>query len=131
MAVWFLILGIVFVLIGFRSLWLVVSRRRRWKRYQGEVVDYVWERTAGSDLQFWMLRWVDEHGVARTAKNPTGSSGGTLRSFPFPVEVLVDPDNPEKAQVAKGGNSGVAAGIATLFVGLVFTGVGTLISVAS
>ncbi|WP_027942586.1 DUF3592 domain-containing protein [Amycolatopsis taiwanensis] len=71
---------------------------------------------------------MDDDGVTRTARNPTGSSTGTLRSFPFPVEVLVNPANPDQAQVAKGGNSGVAAGMAMFLVGLIFTGVGTLIA---
>ncbi|WP_328394326.1 DUF3592 domain-containing protein [Nocardia sp. NBC_00416] len=131
MAIGFTVLGAVLCATGIEQLWQVRDRRRHWKRYQGEVFDYVWESgSTNSSIQHWILRWVDEQGVPRTAKNPTGSSGGTLRSFPFPVEILVDPEDPQRAQVARGGNSGVAAGIAALAVGPVFIGVGVLLGVA-
>ncbi|MEV4127989.1 DUF3592 domain-containing protein [Nocardia sp. NPDC049707] len=130
MAIGFTVLGIFLFVNGIWQLRQVRDRRRHWKRHRSEVIDYVWESSSSSSsIQYWILRWVDEHGVPRTAKNPTGSSGGTLRSFPFPVEILVDPADPERAQIAGGRHSGVAAGIAALVVGLLFIGLGTLLGV--
>lgn len=131
MPVGFTALGIFLLGNGILQLWQVRDRRRHWKRYQGEVVDYAWKLgSSSSSVQYWILRWVDEHGVARTAENPTGGSGGTLRSFPFPVEILVDPRIPGRAQIAKGRHSGVAAGVAALVVGVVFLGLAALVGLA-
>lgn len=127
----FLVLGILFVILGIRGLQSVRYRRRHWLRYPGEAVDSVWETDDGKSYQYWILQWVGADGVRRTARNPHSSSGGTLRSFPFPVEVLVNPDNPRQAQVAEGGNSGLLGYALFAVVGGIFALVGIILGVAA
>ena len=123
----FLIGGVLMMIFGIRAIMKIRARRRTWLRYPGEAFDYVWESNGNSNsIQFWMLRWIDNQGVQRTARNPYGSSGGTFKSFPFPVEVLVNPDDPKDGRVARGGNSGVAGTLAAIGVGLLFSFVGAL-----
>jgi len=123
--------GVLFVVLGIRGLQAVRYRRRHWLRYPGEAVDYVWETDEGKSYQYWILRWVGADGVRRTARNPHGSSGGTLRSFPFPVEVMVNPDDPKQGQVAEGGNSGLGAYALFTVVGGVIALVGVIVGVAA
>lgn len=126
----FMLLGVTMAVLGIRGWRQVADRRRRWRRFPGEVFDYTWDRTGGNEsVQYWMLRWVGADGVQRTAKNPHGVSGGTLREFPFPMEVLVDPDDPRQAQVAKGSHSGLMGVVLMIPVGLIFLALGILIAV--
>lgn len=125
------VLGILFVIVGIRGLRTVRFWRRHWLRYPGEAVDSVWETDDGKSYQYWILQWIGADGVRRTARNPSGSSGGTLRSFPFPVEVMVNPDNPREGQVAQGGNSGLTGYALFTAVGGLFTIVGIIVGVAS
>jgi hypothetical protein len=116
----FTILGPLMVVLGIRMVVRNRHRQRAWIRYPGEAFDYVWHR----GNQYWMLRWIDRDGVQRTAQNPYGNSGGTVRSFPFPVEVLVDPQDPRSAQVATGANSGSLFNVLIIAIGLIFGLVG-------
>ncbi|AHH15585.1 putative membrane protein [Nocardia nova SH22a] len=125
----FVVLGMILSVLGTVQLVAIFRRRRTWWRCRGEVVDYTWD--AHTDIRHWILRWTDADGEIRTARNPTGSSGGTLRQFPFPVDILVDPENPGNAQVAKGSNSGVTACVLMSAVGLLFAGLGVLLIVAA
>ena len=120
----FAVLGLVFVVLGIRTLGQVAARRRTWIRYPGEAFDYVWHGGGRNSQQYWMLRWIDRDGVQRTAENPYGSSGGTLRSFPFPVDVLVNPENPREATVAEGARSGILTGWLFSLVGGLFAVIG-------
>ncbi|HEY9292027.1 MAG TPA: DUF3592 domain-containing protein [Microlunatus sp.] len=122
----FLVVGVLLMIFGIRSIVKVRRRRQHWLRYPGEAFDYVWESGNDSSIQFWMLRWIDNHGVQRTARNPYGVSGGTLKSFPFPVEVLVNPADPRDGQVSRGAHSGLTGAVVAIAAGLLFGLVGGL-----
>ncbi|SDS70543.1 DUF3592 domain-containing protein [Microlunatus soli] len=125
----FIVLGSVTTVLGIRGSRQLSERRRRWISYPGEVYDYVWDTGSDTSVQYWMLRWIGADGVSRTAKNPHGVSGGTLREFPFPIRVLVDPDDPTNAQVADGAHSGRIGLLIMIPVGVIFVGLGVLIAV--
>jgi hypothetical protein len=127
----FLVGGVLILILGIRTAVNVRRRRQSWIRYPGEAYDYVWDSSGDSSVQYWMLRWIDHQGVQRTTRNPYGVSGGTLKTFPFPVEVLVNPDNPREGQVARGARSGLTTAIAFIGVGLIFAVVGGVWSTAS
>ncbi|QDP94785.1 DUF3592 domain-containing protein [Microlunatus elymi] len=127
----FLVGGILMLIFGVRTAVGVRHRRLTWLRYQGEAFDYVWDNSGDSSTQHWMIRWIDNQGVQRTARNPYGVSGGTLKSFPFPVEILVNPDDPRQGQVAGGAQSGLTVAIAFIAAGVVFALVGAVWSVST
>jgi hypothetical protein len=127
LAVVFTAMGTLFVVVGVRTIIQVRRRKRTWIRYPGEAFDYVWRSGGRNSTQYWMLRWIDSGGVQRIAQNPHGTSGGTFKSFPFPVTVLVDPQNPRRAQVADGLHSGGATGWIFSVVGGMFAVVGLVL----
>lgn len=123
----FLVLGVGLIVFGVRGLRQQVVRRRQWREFPGQAVDYVWDTRNNTSVQYWVLEWIGDDGVQRTARNPYGVSGGTLREFPFPVRVLVDPDDPTRAQVARGAHSGLLGTMIMIPVGALFTIVGVLV----
>lgn len=125
----FILLGAVISVLGIRGSRQLVVQRRSWVSYPGEACDYVWDTSGDTSVQYWVLRWTGADGVSRTARNPHGVSGGTLREFPFPVRVLVDPDDPTNAQVADGAHSGRIGLLIMIPVGLIFVVLGVLIAV--
>lgn len=123
-------LGLIFLVLGIVLSRQQSSRRRSWLRVPGEAYDYVW-RGGETSTQHWMLRWTGPDGVERRCRNPFGVSGGTTRSFPFPVELMVDPNDPGRAQVASGPQSGSPAGIVFTGFGAVALVVGIVIAIVA
>lgn len=128
----FVVIGAVVAVMGFGIHRRVRYRQRHWVPVPGEAYDYVWE-SSGNDgsVQYWMIRWVGADGRQHTARNPYGVSGGTLRTFPFPVRLVVNPDDPTEAQVAEGWHSGRLGSVLMIVVGLLFVIVGGLIGILS
>lgn len=126
----FVLLGAAFIVFGIRGRRQLAERRRHWISYPGEAYDYEWDTSgADSSVQHWLIRWTGSDGVGRTAKNPHGVSGGTLREFPFPIRVLVDPEDPANAQVADGAHSGRIGVLIMIPVGAIFLVIGVLIAI--
>lgn len=125
------VLGLLFLGIGVTLLRQQGLRRRTWVRLRGEAYDYVWSGGDNS-LQTWKLRWSGPDGAEHRCQNPYGVSGGTLRTFPFPVDLLVDPADPDKAQVASGVQNGllIAVIFTVLGAGLLIVGAGVALALA-
>lgn len=113
-----IVFGLLFLGIGVTLLRQHSVRSRTWIRTRGEAYDYVWRGRGDDSVQHWKLRWVGPDGLEHHCQNPFGTSAGTLRTFPFPVDLLVDPTKPDRAQVASGLQNGVLMAV-------IFTVLGT------
>lgn len=87
----------------------------------GEVVAESWSSGvgasdgSGSALKSLTIRWVDDSGRAHLFTNPVQHSGaGFLRRVPYPVEVYVDPDNPNRGILSRGVGSYRGLGLVVL-----------------
>jgi hypothetical protein len=105
LALGMIVFGLMSLVLGIFLLGQHSGRRRSWTRMPGVAYGYV-RRGSANSTQQWLLRWTGPDGVERRCRNPFGVSSGTTRRFPFPVELLVDPNNPERAQVAAGPQGG-------------------------
>lgn len=129
LAAGFVLVGGVLATIGVTTVRRHLVRVRTWRREQATVVDHQWRGAGGSSTQHWVIERVTAaHGVVR-ALSQMGTSHGTLRGFPFPVTVLVDPEDDTRFVLADGSRSGwgglffVVGGLLLLAVGV---GVGVL-----
>ncbi|MBO0810945.1 MAG: hypothetical protein J2P23_02745 [Microlunatus sp.] len=123
-----ILFGLIFMITGIALLRQQSVRRRTWTRMRGEAYDFRWSGGDNSS-QYWLLRWTGPDGVQHQCQNPFGMSGGTARTFPFPVDLLVDPANPDRAQVAGGTRSGSAVAVIFTAFGAVVLVVGIAIAV--
>lgn len=122
------VIGLLFAIGGLVFVIRDRRRKREWLRVPGEVYDVVSGSGSSTNPTYhWMFRCTGPDGVQREHRNPYGTTGGRLRSFPFPIEVLVDPNNPERAQVASG-HTGTRVGVMFMVFGViaVLAGVGIL-----
>ena len=117
---WFL--GVGFTLLGgllagsgLTSVGRHVHRSRTWHRGRATVVGDDWSGRPGKQVQHWVMERTDSLGRTHRAVSELGVSGGTLRPFPFDVDVLVDPADESTFVLAGGCRSGWGG----LFLGLV------------
>lgn len=108
---WFL--GVGFTLLGGLLAWTGLSsvgrhvrRSRTWHRGRATVVGYDWRGRSGRQVQHWVMERTDSLGRTHRAVSELGVSGGTLRPFPFDVDVLVDPADGATFVLAGGCRSG-------------------------
>lgn len=108
---WFI--GVGFTLLGGLLAWSGLSsvarhvrRSRTWQRERATVVGYDWRGRSGKEVQHWVMERTDSLGRTHRTLSELGSSGGTLRRFPFDVDVLVDPADGSTFVLAGGCRSG-------------------------
>lgn len=77
-------------------------------------------------MQHWNMERLTGDGRTVRATTRLGTSWGTLRSFPFDIDVLVNPADEEQFVPASGWRSG-AGGFAMLFGGLVLIAFGVVV----
>lgn len=106
---------------GFRK---AARTRRTGIRYTGQVVAQDWSRGGENSLAFRRVRWVDRDGIAREALTKTGNTAGSLRPMPYPIEIDVDPNEPDRFEVAHGLQSGIGTGLLFFVAGIPFVVVG-------
>lgn len=107
------VLGVMFTLVGGLVAASAVSsvrdqarRARSWRRGRATVVGYEWRGRHDRSVQHWVMERTDSLGRTHRTVSGLGASGGTLRSFPFDVDVLVDPADESRFVLAGGCRSG-------------------------
>lgn len=129
----FVLVGGLLAVVGLTIVRRHVARVRAWRREEATVVGYEWRGAGDSSHQHWVIERVTASGEVARAVSQMGTSHGTLRTFPFSVMVLVDPDDETQFVVADGSRSGwaglflVGGGLLMLTIGVV---VGVLFSQA-
>lgn len=99
------LLGGLLAWLGWRSVRVQLERRRTWRPERGTVVGYHW---SGPETQHWVIERLDSTGRTRSTHSPYGAGHGTLRSFPFDIDILVDPQDEGRFVPAGGCRSGMA-----------------------
>lgn len=121
----FLLIGAALIYGGLSGYRRAAATRRHGVRYTGEVIAQEWGN--GPDaIAYRRVRWTDRDGVAREALSRTGNTTGSLRPMPYPIEIDVDPAEPDRFEVAHGAQSGVGSGLIFLAGGVVFALVGVV-----
>ena len=115
--------GLVLATIGGFSVWRHLSRRRSWTHGRATVVGYRWSGVGSRSVQHWNLERTAADGRTLRTTTRLGTSWGTMRKFPFDIDVLIDPANETRFVPASGCRSG-AAGFFLLFWGLVLIACG-------
>lgn len=122
----FTLLGGAFLAWGGSSVRRQAGRARSWRRDRATVVGYEWHGPHDRSVQHWVMERTDPLGRTHRAVSELGVSGGTLRRFPFDVDVLVDPADEARYVLAGGCRSGWG-GIFLAVVGGVFLVAGVVI----
>ena len=109
--------GISLILLGGRSVARQASRASRWRRERATVVGYDWRGADDHAVQHWRIERTDARGTVHRTTSQLGMSHGTMRRFPFDVDVLVDPHDESSFVLAGGCRSGWG-GLLAVFAGL-------------
>lgn len=118
--------GLVVAIIGGVAAGRHVRRLRHWATDRATVVGYDWSGVGDRSVQHWIIeRRLSDGGTARS-RTTMGTSWGTMRSFPFDIDVLVDPAD-ETRFVARSGCRSGAAGFAMVLGGAVLMALGGLV----
>ena len=104
-----LLVGALLVAIGLRSLFR--PARTTWTRVPGVVVAWT-----GSDVRYPVVEYALPDGTLRRFRNPTTLDLGSYRTG-RPVTVLVDPEDPTRAELAGTRTHAVLLGCAFLLLG--------------
>ena len=127
----FLLLGLVLLYAGVSGYRKAAATRRNGIRYTGQVVEQEWSRGGENSLAFRRVRWVDRDGVPREALTRTGNTAGSLRPMPYPIEIDVDPAEPDRFEVAHGVQPGTGSGLIFAAGGVLFTLLGAVMIVGA
>lgn len=117
---WGLLLVVLPLAIGTYLLGKHAKLSREWTRRKAEVVSERWSSVGmsdgtGSALKAVTIRWVDDAGRDHFFTNPIQHSGaGFLKRVPSPVDVYVDPANPNRGILARGIGSYRGVGVLVL-----------------
>lgn len=122
--------GLVLVLLGQGRLREQLRRSRSWRRDRATVVGYDWRGMGDQSVQHWVMERTDPRGEVHRTQSEFGMSHGTMRRFPFDVDVLVDPED-ESSYVLAGGCRSGWGGLAFVLGGAVLATLGLLILIFS
>ncbi|MFK5582960.1 DUF3592 domain-containing protein [Serinicoccus sp. LYQ131] len=128
LAAGFVLVGGVLAVIGLTTVRRHLVRVRTWRREQATVVDHQWRGAGDSSTQHWVVERVTPSGAVARTVSQMGTSHGTLRGFPFPVTVLVDPADETRFVLADGSRSGWG-GLFFVVGGLLLLAVGAAVGV--
>lgn len=117
--------GGLFAWFGWRSVRLQLRRRREWRPERGTVVDHHWAGNHDNRIQYWVLERTDARGQVHRRTTDFGVGHGTLRPFPFDIDILVDPQDEARFVPAGGCRSGMA-GLLFVVIGAVFVLAGSV-----
>ncbi|WP_203567970.1 DUF3592 domain-containing protein [Aestuariimicrobium ganziense] len=119
--------GLLIAFMGWNQVRQHRNRLQTWRPGRARVTGYTWSSGGdGNSLQHWQLERTDANGVVHKTTSQMGTTWGTLRSFPFEVDIVVNPEDESQFALASGARSG-AGGVAFVLAGLVFAIFGTML----